>query len=138
MLLLAAVLGATAAPRRRRLGEALDLRGLRRLAEDGKLGPHLLFKLDGASSYVAETAAECTAKATSVANCTAAAEDKLAETVADAICKSPAEHVFMLLRHEGSMARDRQPKSAVAQLGDSSIAKIPESGIEFHWPALLR
>ena len=96
MLLLAAVLGATAAPRRRRLGEALDLHGLRRLADDGALGPNLLFKLDGESSFIAETAAECTANVAGVANCTAAAEDKLAETVADAICKKPAKHVFMI------------------------------------------
>ena len=63
MLLIAAVLHASAAPRRRRLGEALDLQGLRRLADDGGLGPNVLFKLDGASSYVAETAAACTAMA---------------------------------------------------------------------------
>ena len=107
LILIAALRASSAAPRRRRLGEKLDLQGLRRLADDGALGPNLLFKLDGESSFITKAAVACTAKAqqhrrllggpeTGGQNCTAAAEDDLAERVADAICKSPAEHVFMI------------------------------------------
>ena len=112
LLLAAAVLracGFAAAPRRRRLGEALDLQGLRRLADDGALGSNVIYKLDGRSSFIAEAAAQCAtaqkqrrnlrfgfAAPETVDNCTAAASDALAATVADAICKRPAQHVFMI------------------------------------------
>ena len=108
LLLAAAVVRACAAPRRRRLGEALDLQGLRRLADDGALGSNVIYKLDGESSFIAEAAAQCaTAQKqrrnlrfgfaeTGEENCTAAASDALAATVADAICKRPAQHVFMI------------------------------------------
>ena len=108
LLLAAAVVRACAAPRRRRLGEALDLQGLRRLADDGAIGSNVIYKLDGESSFIAEATAQCaTAQKqrrnlrfgfaeTGEENCTAAASDALAATVADAICKRPAQHVFMI------------------------------------------
>ena len=108
LLLLTAVLGASATPRRRRLGEALDLQGLRRLADDGALGSNIIYKLDGRSSFIAEAAAQCATAQKQrrnlrfgfaergEENCTAAASDALAATVADAICKRPAQHVFMI------------------------------------------
>ncbi len=92
LLLTAVVLRVSAAPRRRRLGEALDLQGLRRLADDGALGSNILYKLDGESSFIAETAAQCAEAQqqrrhlrfgfaeTGEENCTAAASDALAAT----------------------------------------------------------
>ena len=82
-LLLLLPVVAAAAPGRRRLGDALDMEHLRRLAEEGRVGTNILYKLDADSPLVAGADAR--------------KKDALAAKVAAAIeGDGSAEHVFRI------------------------------------------